>query len=126
MEDFDQKIQAFAALLEQQQQDWLMADRQRSAVRYGLDYMPFDFENQTSYQGIYQYKVVVTPGKKYTKVDFGGSGKYMVVHETGQIFGIKAYGVIHKGHYYGTLDTIHDYYWGGYHGVKCEVAFAKR
>lgn len=63
-------------------------------------------------------KVQVTKGKKYTKVDVGGSGKYMVEHETGAIYGIKAYGVIHKGHYYGTVDTIDDYDWSGYTGVK--------
>lgn len=62
--------------------------------------------------------VKVIPGKKYTKVDVGSSGKYMVVNETGEIFGIKAYGVIHKGHRYGTLDTINDWHWGEYTGVR--------
>jgi hypothetical protein len=62
--------------------------------------------------------VKVIPGKKYTKVDVGSSGKYMVVNETGEIFGIKAYGVIHKGHRYGTLDTIHAYYWGEYTATR--------
>ena len=57
-------------------------------------------------------------GKKCTKVDVGDSGKYMVVNETGEIFGIKAYGVIHKGHHYGTLDTIDAYNWGGYTARK--------
>jgi L-lactate utilization protein LutB len=56
--------------------------------------------------------------KKYTRVDVGGSGAYMVVNETGEIFGIKAYGVIHKGHFYGTLDTTNAYNWGGYRAVK--------
>jgi hypothetical protein len=42
-------------------------------------------------------KVTVIPGKKYTKIDVGASGKYMVDSE-GNIFGIKAYGVIHRGH----------------------------
>lgn len=48
----------------------------------------------------------------------GGSGKLMVVNDTGEIFGIKAYGVIHRGKKYGTLDTINEYYWGEYHPVK--------
>lgn len=56
----------------------------------------------------------VTAGPKYTRVDFGGSGKYMVVNETGEIFGIKAYGVIHRGHQYGTLATIDAWDWSGY------------
>jgi len=68
-------------------------------------------------------------GKKYDKVDVGNSGKLMVERETGEIFGIKAYGKIHRGHKYGTLDTIDDWYWGLYypepmtiarHGVRIE------
>lgn len=60
----------------------------------------------------------LTLGKKYARVDVGGSGKYMVDMETGQIYGIKAYGVIHRGHSYGTLDTINSWFWGGYVGRK--------
>ena len=56
--------------------------------------------------------------KKYTRVDQGSGGKYMVVNSTGEIFGIKAYGVIHKGHPYGTLDTTDDYFWGNYIAYK--------
>jgi hypothetical protein len=66
--------------------------------------------------------VQVRPGVKYTKVDIGPahniSGKYMIDNATGEIFGIKAYGKIHRGHRYGTLDTVEDYYWGGYVGEK--------
>ena len=61
-------------------------------------------------------KVKVTPGKKYIKVDVGGSGKYMIDAE-GRIWGIKAYGVIHFGHQYGTLDTIQGWDWSGYVGI---------
>lgn len=64
-----------------------------------------------------QMVVTVKPGKKYTKVDVGTSGKYMV-DDTGTIYGIKAYGVIHRGHCYGTLDTINEYFWGGFVAVK--------
>ena len=60
-------------------------------------------------------------GKKYTKIDIGHSGRYMVVNDTNEIFGIKAYGVIHHGHFYGTLDTINDYYWGYYTARKLQV-----
>lgn len=59
-------------------------------------------------------KVKVTMGKKYARVDVGSSGKYMVEVETGTIYGIKAYGVIHSGHAYGSLDTIHEWDWSGY------------
>ena len=59
----------------------------------------------------------IKEGKKYTKVDVGSSGKYMI-DKDGNIFGIKAYGVIHRGHHYGTLDTINDYHWGEYSAIK--------
>jgi len=62
-------------------------------------------------------RVSIKEGKKYTKVDVGTSGKYMIDKE-GNIFGIKAYGVIHRGHCFGTLDTIDDYYWGEYRAYK--------
>ncbi|KKM73257.1 hypothetical protein LCGC14_1412260 [marine sediment metagenome] len=62
-------------------------------------------------------KVSVKEGKKYTKVDVGSSGKYMIDRES-NIFGIKAYGVIHRGHLFGTLDTINQYNWGGYSAYK--------
>lgn len=59
-------------------------------------------------------RVTIKLGRKYAKVDVGSSGKYMVDNATGEIFGIKAYGQVHKGHKYGTLDTVDQYYWGGY------------
>lgn len=59
----------------------------------------------------------IIPGKKYTKIDVGSSGKFMIDAE-GNIFGIKAYGVIHRGHRYGSLDTIDDWYWGEYSPMK--------
>jgi len=58
--------------------------------------------------------VNIRPGQKYIKIDIGSSGKYMVEGLTGNIYGIKAYGVIHRGHQYGTLDTINQYFWGDY------------
>lgn len=56
--------------------------------------------------------------KRYTRLDIGYSGRYMIENDTGRIFGIKAYGVINRGRYYGTLDTIHNYNWGGYTATK--------
>jgi len=63
-------------------------------------------------------KTSIIPGSKYTKVNVGRSGKYMIVNETEEIYGIKGYGVIHKGQYYGTLDTINNYYWGCHRAYK--------
>lgn len=62
----------------------------------------------------------VIEGSKYTKVDIGTSGRYMVENATGNIFGIKAYGQIHKGHFYGTVDTTADYFWGNYYPQKAD------
>ena len=60
----------------------------------------------------------VTLGAKYARVDVGRSGKYMVTLDTNEIFGIKAYGVIHRGHRFGTLDTISEYDWSGYRASR--------
>lgn len=62
-------------------------------------------------------KVVIIPGKKYTKVNVGNSGKYMV-DAAGNIFGIKGYGQINLKKQYGTLDTVSDWFWGNYYGQK--------
>jgi hypothetical protein len=67
------------------------------------------------------YTVRIRPGAKYIKVDVGFSGKYMVEISTGNIFGIKAYGQIHRGHAYGNLDTIAAWDWSGYVGRKLEI-----
>ena len=61
-------------------------------------------------------KVSIVPGNKYIKIDIGCSGKYMI--EVIDIYGVKAYGVINKKKYYGTLDTVDDYCWGKYTAVK--------
>lgn len=63
-------------------------------------------------------KCSVKLGGKYARVDCGSSGMYMVILATGEIYGIKAYGVIHRGHFYGTLDTLEDYDWSGYRAIK--------
>ena len=67
---------------------------------------------------LHPHKAVSKDGNKYIRVDVGTSGKYMVEKSTGNIYGIKAYGVIHHGHQYGTLETINDYFWGGYTAIK--------
>jgi hypothetical protein len=90
------KLREFADLLEKQQIARLYLD--------GLACEP----------NINNARVKIIPGRKYTRVNVGTSGKYMVVNETGEIYGIKAYGVIHRGHRYGTLDTVNNWYWGRY------------
>ena len=94
------KLQHFAELLETQQ-----------LIRLELQNMACEANRDNC-------KVKVVPAKKYTKVDVGTSGKYMIVNDTGEIYGIKAYGVIHRGHYYGTLDTVDQWQWGEYVAIK--------
>lgn len=62
-----------------------------------------------------EVKITVKPGRVYTKIDRSNSGMLMVENATGNIYGIKGYGQVHKGHQYGTLDEIGLYYWGEYY-----------
>lgn len=102
--DFAGKIGALRSLIEQQTKERFVKEYPKSAEA-----------------GIVP-KVRVKAGDKYIKIDVGDagswSGKYMVERATGNIYGVKGYGVIHRGHYYGNLDTIGDYFWGGYTASK--------
>ena len=93
----DKRIEKFAKLLEKEQL--------KNFYRKGWTHEPV-------------LGVRIIPGRKYIKVNVGASGKYMI--DGDKIFGIKGYGVIHKGHQYGTLDTIEDWYWGSYKAHKKE------
>jgi hypothetical protein len=78
-------------------------------ARYVRDY------GQTNADGVHftGWQVTIKPGRKYVNVDVGTSGKYMVDPE-GQIWGIKGYGVIHHGHFFGTLATVAEWDWSEY------------
>jgi hypothetical protein len=73
-------------------------------------------------------RVNVKPGPKYTKIDrgteHGMSGFLMIENATGNIYGIKGYGVVHKGHYYGTLATADQWFWGDYSPRKISAGVA--
>jgi hypothetical protein len=94
------KVRIFADLLEEQQLEQLK-----------MDY-PEGYEVLINH-----HRPNVKYGEKYIKVDVGNSGKYMVDGE-GNIYGIKGYGVINKKKYYGTLDTINDYWWGKFRAIR--------
>lgn len=87
--------------------DTITRETTEAQQRYQARYYP-----DSPYDGTVNYTAHIIPGKKYIKMDVGGSGKYMI--DGDKIFGIKAYGVIHRGHQYGTLDTIDEWYWGEY------------
>jgi hypothetical protein len=97
-----EKVQNFAALVERE-----------TIARLTRDY---------NYPGVEAGgKVRVLPGRKYTKVDVGNSGKYIVEQDTEKIYGIKTYGVINRRRYYGTLDEVNQWHWGSYYG-PCKKA----
>ena len=93
-------IEEFAALVEKSQRERIVREWPATAAVGGWG------------------RAEIHTGPKYSRVDFDKSGKYMVVNATGEIYGIKAYGVIHRGHYYGTLDTIDQWDWSGYRAVR--------
>ncbi len=94
--DFDEKIQRLADLFSRETKERMTRD--------GL-------LNIVDTHG----KVKVIYGQTYVKLDIDGSGRLMVDKTTEEIFGIKAYGQVHKGHRYGTLDTLDLYFWGDYY-----------
>lgn len=62
--------------------------------------------------------VRLVPGPKYTKLDIKHGGQWsgsLMIDAEGNIYGIKGYGTIHRGHAYGNLDTIEKWYWGRYY-----------
>ena len=98
------KLEALRALIESQQ-----------LARYlALYTSPEHRETQAAHDANTRIKM----GRKYANIDVGQSGKYMVELSTGNIYGIKAYGVIHRGHFYGTLDTINEYDWSDYTATR--------
>jgi hypothetical protein len=71
---------------------------------------------------LYGMHVRIKPGRKYTKLDFEHTGKFMIETATGCIFGVKGYGKVHRGHCYGTLDTVGDWRWGEFTPVHAPPA----
>lgn len=107
MQTFNEKIEAFRARVEADQLAFYTEEYPRIVAEGWRES---------------NWGVSVKPGKKYTKVDVGTSGRYMVENDTGEIYGIKGYGVIHRGHHFGNLDTIAEWNWGGYVATRKAVA----
>lgn len=105
MNDLNNKVEKLAQLITKE-----------TTERLRKNYQSFTHEML-----IHDSMIHVKPGLKYVKVDVGASGKYMVEISTEAIYGIKGYGQIHRGHYYGTLDTIDQYYWGDYTAQRRET-----
>ena len=60
--------------------------------------------------------VTIKPGKKYTKIDVGHSGKFMFDNTDCHLYFIKGYGVINRKKDFGSLPAIvqKDFDWDGY------------
>ena len=101
-----EKLEPFRVLVEAHTKARFVADWERDNRRYPLEV----------HANAWLCKIKM--GRKYANVDVGQSGKYMVELDTGNIYGIKAYGVIHRRHFYGTLDTIHEWNWSDYTARK--------
>jgi len=106
VKDFGNKLEALRAVVEKEQKD-------EARLKGYLAFLD-------------NIKARLTPGRKYTKLDVTltngqWTGKYMVENTTGNIYGIKGYGQVHKGHWYGNVDEIADYHWGRYYPVKKEA-----
>jgi hypothetical protein len=102
VQDFAAKLERFRRLVEEGQ----IADLKRRKL-----------DCQGNLDGA---KTTVVLGRKFSRVNTDRSGKYMVDNATGEIYGIKAYGVVHRGHRYGTLDTVDEWDWAGYVGSRKE------
>jgi len=79
-------VEEFAQKLERKEKAELM--------RHSLDCLPNWKQAETH----------IHIGRKWTRVDVGTSGRYMI-NPQGDIFGIKAYGVPHLSKRYGTLNN---------------------
>ena len=101
---FEEKLEAFRSRLEQEQGESL---KQRHPTLFGSE----EYKKKS-------WAATLVGGKKYTKVNVGDSGKYMVDNQTEEIFGILGYGKINKKKPAGTLDTIADWDWSGWHARK--------
>ncbi len=110
MNSIEYKLQAFCAILEQQQRNRFACDCNGPAI-----------EQRMAQACSTHYHI----GKRWARVDVGSSGKYMVDLTTQEIVGIKAYGVPHLGHHYGTLDTLADWDWSGYHARPASPVVAE-
>lgn len=110
------KLEHFRATLEAATRARYTADWERDQARFKAGH-PLGYNYPLS---IHEPQIVcsIKMGRKYANVDRGTSGCYMVELDTGAIYGIKGYGVIHRGHSYGTLDTLADWDWSGYQARK--------
>lgn len=103
---FPTLMAAFCGLLERQQEERLVAQGMTPA-RHNV-------------------KVTAKTGRRFVNVDIGTGGRYMVEILTGNIFGIKGYGQVHRGHFYGTLETTGEYFWGDYYPERLDGKLKKQ
>jgi hypothetical protein len=78
-------------------------DRVAKELQIAVDeYYRINYPTAT-YLRILADKVTVKPKKKYINIDIGSSGAYMVDTTDGTVYGIKGYGVPHRGLVHGNI-----------------------
>jgi hypothetical protein len=112
--EFTHKVARFAVRLQAERLRGYLADHHQGKT---IDAISPDLR----FLAIKATSVAVHYGKTWVRVDLDSSGRYMVDAD-GNIVGIKGYGVPHKGHQFGTLDTIDQWDWSSYSAVRKAVA----
>jgi hypothetical protein len=96
-------IEKFANLLQQRVEDYY---KKYTAEHNAWDKKQGGEGNVDYHIHKQSWQVKVKPGVKYTKINVGDSGKFMVDNETGGLYFIKGYGVIDKKKYFGTVENL--------------------
>lgn len=68
-----------------------------------------DYRERESYENSVHdqhHKVKYVPGKKYGKINIGGSGRFMFEYVTGDLYFIKGYGTIDKKKFFGNIQDL--------------------
>jgi len=103
---FPTLLAAFCVLLERQQ-----AERM---VSQGLN------------PALHNHKVRADIGRKFAHIVCGTTSKFMVEVATGNIFGTKGVQQVHRGHFYGTLETTGEYFWCEYYPSRLDGKLKKQ
>jgi hypothetical protein len=65
-----------------------------------------DYPNLSPHYDGPHYAKTAKAGRKYINLDHGGSGMLMVERDTGNVYGIKGYGTVHRGHPRGHIEAL--------------------
>jgi len=83
-----------------------------------------DEYNKSYYPHLSKEPVIIKTGRKYTKIDVGSSGKFMLDNSNEHLYFIKGYGVIDRRKDFGFLPDIIqvNFAWDGYSIIPLKFA----